>query len=238
MKYKAMLCGIMVLFACRTSAANLSNTAVNAPLVTKAIQTEMTPDQALDRLMAGNERFVKRHRALQQDYIEKAVQTAGGQYPAAIVLSCIDARVPPEIVFDQGVGNLFVTRVAANVLGDDILAGMEYATAIAGAKLIVVLGHDNCGAVTGACKDVKLGHLTSLLEKIKPAMKDAAGEMKTRDCADATFIDRIALENVADVVRAIPKRSPVIGKLVSEGSVKIVGVMYHLSTGKVSIIEK
>lgn len=237
MNYRVMLLAVIVTLVCGTSAANASNAAVNAPLVTKAIQAEMTPDQALERLMAGNKRFVRRHRPLQQDLIKKAELSAKGQYPAAIVLSCIDARVPPEIIFDQGVGNIFVTRVAANVLGDDVLGGMEYATAAAGAKLIVVMGHDNCGAVTGACKDVKLGHLTQLLRKITPAVKDAREAMKTKDCADATFIDRIAQDNVARVVRAIPKKSSVIGKLVNDGSVKIVGAMYHLDTGKVSIVE-
>jgi carbonic anhydrase len=135
------------------------------------------------------------------------------------------------------VGNIFVTRIAANVLNDDVLGGMEYATGVTGAKLIVVMGHDSCGAVTGACKDVKLGHLTSLLEKIKPAVKEASREMKTHDCADSAFIDKIAEENVEDVMRAISRRSPVIRKLVEEGKVKIVGMMYDLNTGNVAILK-
>jgi len=130
-----------------------------------------------------------------------------------------------------------VTRVAANVLSKDVLGGMEYATKVAGAKLIVVLGHDSCGAVTGACEDVKLGNLTSLLEKIRPAVKEASTLMKTHDCEDSDFIDRIAEDNVENVVRAIPKKSPVIKKLVREGRVMIVGAMYQLVNGEVTLVQ-
>ena len=236
MKRKAILFVVTVMLIGNAS-AGASDAPVKAPLMTAAIQAEMTPEQALERLMKGNERFVRRHRGAQQNYIKKARLTAGGQHPAAIVLSCIDARVPPEIVFDQGVGNIFVTRVAANVLNKDVLGGMEYATAAVGAKLIVVMGHDSCGAVTGACKGLKLGNLTSLFRKIRPAVKEAGREMKTHDCTDSAFIDRIAEKNVANVARAIPKKSPVIGKLVEDGRVKIVGAMYDLATGKVSIVD-
>jgi len=237
MKNIAMLFVLAIMFA-GSAFADTASLSVNAPLMTREIQAKMTPVQALDRLMAGNERFVKRHRPAQRDYIEAAGLTVEGQYPAAIVLSCIDSRVPPEIVFDQGVGNIFVTRVAANVLSDDILGGMEYATAVVGARIVLVMGHEHCGAVKGVCKGVKLGHLTGLLQKISPAMQEASDEMKTRDCADSAFIDRIAEENVEDAVREIPKRSPVIKKLVDEGKVKIVGAMYHLGTGRVTIIDE
>ena len=235
MRYIAILFVAVIMFAGSAYGAK-ADSPIKAPLVTKAIQAEMTPEQALERLIAGNERFVRRRRAGQQNYITKAKLTEKGQYPAAVVLSCIDSRVPPEIAFDQGVGNIFVTRVAANVLSKDILGGMEYSTAVAGAKLILVLGHEDCGAVTGACNDVKLGNLTSLLRKIRPAVKEASEEMKTHDCTNSAFIDRIAQDNVFDVVAAIPKKSSVIRKLLEEGKVKIVGAMYDLDTGKVSIV--
>ena len=237
MRYIAILFIAIIMFAGRAYGAKVGSP-VEAPLVTKAIQAEMRPEQALERLMVGNERFVKRRRAGQQNYIKKAKLTASGQYPAAVVLSCIDSRVPPEIVFDQGVGNIFVTRVAANVLSKDVLGGMEYATAVVGAKLILVMGHEGCGAVTGACNDVKLGNLTSLLKKIKPAVKEASEEMKTHDCANSVFIDKIAEDNVVDVVGAIPKKSSVIRELLKEKKVKIVGAMYDLDTGRVSIVSE
>jgi len=206
-----------------------------APLITQSIQKQLTPKEVLQRLMQGNQRFVKQQQ-IPTDFIKKAKLTASGQYPAAVILSCIDSRVPPEIIFDQNVGNIFVTRVAANVLNSDVLGGLEFATAAAGAKLIVVLGHDSCGAVRGACENVKLGHLTQLLAKIQPAVKQATNAWGKKACGNPKFIDAIAADNVRNVVRQIPQESPIIAELIKEGKVKVIGAMYHLSTGRVTLV--
>lgn len=207
--------------------------AKNAPLVTASIQQQLTPDQVLQRLKLGNERFVKQQQT-PTDYIKKAKLTAKGQHPAAVVLSCIDSRVPPEIVFDQNIGNIFVTRVAANVINQDVLGGLEFATQVAGAKLIVVMGHDSCGAIRGACENVKLGHLSQLLAKIQPAIKQTTTSFGKKECNNSQFINMAAANNVRNVVKMIPEESPILRQLVKEGKLKIVGAMYHLNTGKVT----
>ncbi|OGT39951.1 MAG: hypothetical protein A3E81_02205 [Gammaproteobacteria bacterium RIFCSPHIGHO2_12_FULL_36_30] len=209
---------------------------VHTPLVTKTIQKKFTPDDALQRLIRGNERFVnqKQHKI---DFLEHAESTAQSQHPIAIILSCIDSRVPPEIIFDQNVGNIFVTRVAANVIDKDVLAGMEYATKVTGAKLIVVLGHGSCGAVKGACEKVELGHLTQLLNKIQPAISDATKTFGKKECNNSKFINAAAEDNVKRVVKLIPMQSPLIQELVKTDQVKIVGAMYHLRTGKVTFLK-
>jgi carbonic anhydrase len=210
----------------------------HAPLVTKSIQQNLTPDQALNRLVQGNERFVKQdtHKI---NYIKKAEITATkGQHPAAIVLSCIDSRVPPEIIFDQAVGNIFVTRLAANVENNDVIGGMEFATKLAGAKLIVVMGHDDCGAVKGACLNAKLGKLTQLLSKVKPAIAQTKKQYGKVECNNPKFINAAAKNNVHNVITAIMKKSSVLRNLVKSGKVKIVGAMYHINTGKVSFFDE
>ncbi|PIQ43402.1 MAG: carbonic anhydrase [Gammaproteobacteria bacterium CG12_big_fil_rev_8_21_14_0_65_46_12] len=146
--------------------------------------------------------------------------------------------MPPEIVFDQGVGNVFVSRVAANVINKDILGGLEFATAAAGAKLIVVMGHDSCGSVRGACQNVKLGNLTHLLNKVKPAVDQVKEKQGAVNCEKAHDVDAIAKQNVINVVNAIAKDSPVIAKLLDEHKIAIIGAMYHLSTGKVSFFNE
>lgn len=211
--------------------------ATGPTLITQSVQQKLTPNQMLQRLKQGNERFI-RQKPLQIDYIKKAMLTAKGQYPGAVVLSCIDSRVPPEIVFDQAVGNIFVSRVAANVLNADVLGGMEFATQLAGAKLIVVMGHDSCGAVRGACQDAKLGHLTQLLDKVQPAIKEAKQQLGKVNCNSERFIDQAAKDNVEHVVNQIYQKSPVIRKLVEQGKVKIIGAMYHLKTGKVTFFDE
>jgi carbonic anhydrase len=205
---------------------------VHAKLITAPLQQKMTPDDALHRLIIGNERFVQNKRH-QIDYLKKARLSAPSQHPIAIVLSCIDSRVPPEIIFDQNVGNIFVTRIAANVINPDVLAGMEYATKVAGAKLIVVLGHQSCGAIKGACENVKLGHLTQLLNKVQPAIAQTEKTMGKKDCQSPHFADLAAENNVREVVASIPKESPVIRQLAEEHKVNIVGAMYEIATGKV-----
>lgn len=205
------------------------------PILTQPMQEKLTPNGVLQNLVAGNERFVSGDLK-PKDYIKRAQKTASGQYPAAVVLSCIDSRVPPEVVFDQNIGNIFVTRVAANVLSNEVLGGLEFATKVAGAKVIVVLGHDACGAVKGACQNVELGHLTGLLDKVQPAIQQAQKTLGKKDCNSEKFIDTAAADNVRLVVQQIQQRSPIIRQLVKEGKVKIVGAMYDLNTGKVNFL--
>lgn len=214
-----------------------ANQAFSTTVTTQETQTSKTPQQVLQRLKDGNDRFVN-DKMIERDVLTHVSKTASGQYPIAVVLNCMDSRATPEIYFDQGIGDIFVNRVAGNILNSDILAGMEYATKVVGAKLIVVIGHTSCGAVEGACKQVKLGHLTDLLSKIQPAVNQAAKEQKTKDCADPKFVDQIAKDNVLLMMKEIPAKSPVIKQLVQEGKVGIVGAMQDLSTGKVTFIDE
>lgn len=209
--------------------------ASKATLITSVIQQQLTPDQMLKRLIEGNRRFIE-YRPLPRDLIKKAELTAKGQYPGAVILSCIDSRIPPEIVFNQDVGNIFVTRIAANVLDSDVLGGLEFATKVSGARLIVVMGHDACGAVKGACQEVKLGYLTALLAKIQPAIEQATKRLGKKDCDSEKFINLAAENNVRNVVKKIPQESSVIHNLIKAGQVKVVGAMYHLRTGKVEFL--
>lgn len=208
-----------------------------APVLTAKAQSQLTPDQVLKMLKAGNARFVKGDR-VKGDLIKSAQLTANGQHPGAVILSCIDSRVPPEIIFDQNIGNVFVTRVAANVINKDVLGGLEFATKAAGAKLIVVMGHDSCGAVKGACEQVKMGNLTHLLDKVQPAILQTKAQFGGHiECGNPKFIDAAAKNNVIDVMKMIPKDSPVIARLVKSGQVKIIGAMYHLHSGKVTFFD-
>lgn len=205
------------------------------PYVTfdEAKQDAMTPDKALEKLKAGNRRFVEGGRH-DRDLSAQAAQTASGQYPFAVVLSCLDSRSAPEIIFDQGVGDLFVGRVAGNVINDDMLGSLEYATEVAGAKLIVVMGHSACGAVMGACDGVELGHLTGLLAKIMPAADATvvAADAK-RDSTNAQFVEAVTETNAKMQAAEILKRSSIIKALVDDGQVKVVPAIHTLRTGNV-----
>jgi carbonic anhydrase len=200
---------------------------------TKAVQAAMTPAQALERLKAGNERFVS-GQSLARDLAAERAVTAGGQYPFAVVLSCLDSRTSSELVFDQGIGDIFNARVAGNVLNDDILGSMEFACKVAGAKLIAVIGHSKCGAVKGVCSGVQLGNLTGLLAKIKPA---ADAVPTTGDKTDYAHVDAVARENVKLVMAQIKERSPILGELILGGKIALVGGMYDLDSGQVMFRE-
>ncbi|PIZ03369.1 MAG: carbonic anhydrase [Gammaproteobacteria bacterium CG_4_10_14_0_8_um_filter_38_16] len=193
----------------------------------------LTPDNVLNKLIKGNTQFVQNHSE-KINYLKQAKLSQKSQHPIAMVISCIDARVPSDIIFNQHVGNIFVTRIAANVINKDVLAGLEYATQVVGAKLIVVLGHDDCGAVKGACRNVKLGNLTQLLNKVQPAIQQATQHFGKKECDHEKFINWAAKDNVRHVVAMIPQQSIVIQKLIQSGKVKVIGAMYHLKTGKVT----
>jgi carbonic anhydrase len=198
---------------------------------TRESQAAMTPASALERLKAGNARFVS-NTMKPRNWSAKMLATASGQYPFAIVLGCMDSRGPVEIVFDQGIGDVFVLRVAGNVVNNDELGSLEYALHV-GTKLIVVMGHTSCGAVKGAIDGVELGHLTGLLAQIHPAVKEAGCGAK-----DAGCVDKAAEKNVRNSMKEIRERSPYVAKALDEGKVGLVGAMYDLSTGKVTFLEK
>lgn len=203
---------------------------------TKEIQTHLTPEKALEILVAGNRRFVSNLR-VNRNLLQQVNETSTGQYPFAIVLSCIDSRTSAELVFDQGLGDIFSVRVAGNVVNEDILGSMEFACQVAGSKLIVVLGHSKCGAVKGACDHVHLGHLTGLLNKISPAVHEVEQAGGT-DLPHAEFVEKVALENTRQQMRAILERSPILEHLFKEGQIGIVGAMYSVESGEVSFFEQ
>ncbi|MCC7033670.1 MAG: carbonic anhydrase [Acidobacteria bacterium] len=202
---------------------------------TKEIQQGLTPEQAFDILKEGNARFISNLR-LNRNLLQQVNETSDGQHPFAIVLSCIDSRTSVELIFDQGLGDIFSVRVAGNVLNEDILGSMEFACQLAGAKLIVVLGHTRCGAVKGACGHVQMGHLTGLLGKISPAVYEVE-RMGGADLPEAERVERVALENTRHQMRAILDRSPILEHLFNEGKVGIVGGIYAVESGEVTFFD-
>jgi carbonic anhydrase len=210
--------------------------AQQAPVQTAETQAALTPDRALELLKTGNERFVSGNM-MQRDYMNQVEQTATGQYPFAVVLSCIDSRVPPELVFDQGVGDIFTARVAGNFVNTDILGSMEFATAVAGSKLIVVLGHTECGAVKGACDRVEMGNLTHTLGNLAPALYAVETEGE-RSSQNKDFVHAVTEENVRLNVQNILERSQVIRDQVENGEVKVIGALHDVSTGTVTFYDE
>lgn len=199
--------------------------------ITREQQQKMTPQSVLQRLKEGNKRFVKGEMT-KYDYSAKRAVSADGQHPVAIILSCVDSRSVPDLVFDQGLGNVFVARVAGNVTNQDMLGSEEFATKYAGAKLIVVMGHTACGAVQGACKGVGQGNLRALLNKIAPAVAEVV-KPGGRDCKSDEQVNAIAKQNVINQVVATYENSNIIKGMVDEGKIMIVGAMHDLASGKV-----
>jgi carbonic anhydrase len=208
-----------------------------ASALTKEQQAAMTPQSALAELKAGNARFVSGH-PLKRDLQAAVKATASGQYPLAVVLSCLDSRKPIEIVLDQGVGDIFSARVAGNVVNEDILGSMEFACKLSGAKLIAVLGHSNCGAVKGAIDGAELGNLTELLDKIKPAISQVPADVQPRNSKNLGFVDKVAEANVRLVMQQIRERSPILREMIDQKQIGLVGGMYDLSTGEVHFFDK
>ena len=202
------------------------------PAQDAASQAAVTPDAALTLLAEGNARFIAGTPA-RRDYGDQIRATAAGQYPFAVVLACIDSRVPVETVFDQGIGDVFAARVAGNIVNTELLGSMEFACRLAGSKLVVVLGHTSCGAVKGAISSARLGNLTQLVQKIEPAVEAIEGE---RDVDNADYVDGIAEENVRMVIAETRRESSVLATMEQEGEIRIVGAMYDVSTGVVRFI--
>ena len=188
---------------------------------TKETQASLTPDKALEILKEGNKRFTKNSKA-DRDLLEQVKDTQGGQYPFAVILSCIDSRVPAEIVFDQGIGDVFSARVAGNIVDEDIIGSIEYGCKVAGSKLVLVLGHTSCGAVKGACDNVELGNITSLVSKIKPAVaavKEPTDE-SLRNSSNIEFVNEVSKTNVHHTLDNLRKQSPLLSEMENDGSIK------------------
>jgi carbonic anhydrase len=217
--------------------------ATNCPATTAAIpptkesQAAMIPASALAELKAGNARFVAGD-PLKRNMPADVKATASGQYPFAVVLSCLDSRQPIEIVLDQGIGDIFSARVAGNVLNDDILGSLEFACKVSGAKLIAVIGHSNCGAIKGAVDGVDLGNLTGLLGKIQPAMNQVPADVQPRTSKNYEFVDKVSEANVRLVMQQIRDHSPILRELIDKGQIGLVGGMYDLTTGEVHFYDK
>jgi carbonic anhydrase len=201
---------------------------------TKRSQDEMTPELALSYLKEGNTRFIKNLMA-HRNLLEQVNETSDGQYPFATILSCIDSRTSSELIFDQGLGDIFSVRVAGNVVNDDILGSMEYACKVAGSKLIVVLGHSKCGAVISACKHVVMGNITTLLSKIQPSVKKA--EATYSDILSEEAVQSVANENVHESIRHILQRSTILSEMTEKGEIFVVGAMYDVESGQVEFFE-
>ena len=203
-------------------------------IIDKEKQSELTPDMVLNDLMAGNERYTG-SQMHERDYSSQIEKTSGGQWPQAVILGCIDSRVPVETVFDQGVGDIFVARVAGNFENTDILGSMEYSCKVAGSKLVMVLGHESCGAVKAACDNVELGNITHLLSNIKPAVENTKTEGE-RNSKNDEFVAGVVENNVRLTMDRIREKSPILKEMEENGEIRIVGGVYSISTGKVSML--
>jgi carbonic anhydrase len=203
---------------------------------TKETQTSLTPRKAYEILVEGNRRFVNNLR-FNRNLLQQVNETSEGQHPFAIVLSCIDSRTSAELIFDQGLGDIFSARLAGNVVNEDVLGSMEFACQVAGAKLVVVLGHTKCGAVKGACNHVTLGHLTGLLGKIAPAMYDVESSAGT-DLDPGEFEEAVTAANVTYQLRSILERSPILEHLYQEGKIGLAGGLYSVDSGEVTFLEQ
>lgn len=200
--------------------------------LTKEMQAAITPSMALNLLNEGNKRFVNNLK-INRNLLQQANETSDGQYPFAVMLSCIDSRTSAELIFDQGLGDIFSVRIAGNIINEDIIGSMEFACKVAGSKIIVVLGHTKCGAVKGACDHVEMGNLTALLSKIRPAVDDETMTKENRNSKNSVFVENVATINVKRTVKSIMQRSPILKEMIDSGQIGIVGGTHDISTGEV-----
>ena len=196
----------------------------------KESQSTMTPSMALEILKDGNKRFVNNLK-FNRNLLQQVNETRNGQWPFATVLSCIDSRTSAELIFDQGLGDIFSVRIAGNIINEDILGSMEFACKIAGSKFIVVLGHTKCGAVKGACDHVEMGNLTTLLSKLQPAIAEETITKTERNSMNSGFVENVASINVRRTVKEIMQRSPILNEMIQNGEIGICGAMYNVETG-------
>ena len=198
----------------------------------KEMQSAITPFMAIEILKEGNKRFMNNLKA-NRNLLEQANETSDGQHPFAVILSCIDSRTSAELIFDQGLGDIFSVRIAGNIINEDILGSMEFACKVEGSKIIVVLRHSKCGAVKGACDHVEMGNLTALLSKIQPAVFDEKSETENRSSSNAEFVEKVASINVKRTVNAIMERSPILKEMIQNGEIGIIGGMHNIADGEV-----
>ncbi len=201
--------------------------------LTKEMQAAITPSMALNLLNEGNKRFVNNLK-INRNLLQQANETSDGQHPFAVILSCIDSRTSAELIFDQGLGDIFSVRIAGNIINEDILGSMEFACKVAGSKIIVVLGHTKCGAVKGACDHIEMGNLTALLSKIRPAVDDETLTKENRNSNNPVFVENVATINVKRTVKSIMQRSPILKEMIESGQIGIVGGTHDISTGEVT----
>lgn len=201
--------------------------------LTKEMQAAITPSMALELLKEGNKRFVNNLK-VNRNLLQQANETSDGQHPFAVILSCIDSRTSAELIFDQGLGDVFSVRIAGNIINEDILGSMEFGCKVAGSKILVVLGHTKCGAVKGACDHIEMGNLTALLTKIRPAVDDEKTTTENRNSGNSEFVEKVATINVKRTVKAITQRSPILKEMIERGEIGIVGGTHDITTGLVT----
>ena len=204
--------------------------------LTKEMQNAITPTMALELLKDGNKRFVNNLK-VNRNLLQQANETSDGQHPFAVILSCIDSRTSAELIFDQGLGDVFSVRIAGNIINEDILGSMEFGCKVAGAKIIVVLGHSKCGAVKGACDHVEMGNLTALLTKIRPAVDDEDTVVENRNSGNDEFVEKVATINIKRTVKSIMERSPILKEMVESGEIGLIGGTHDITTGNVIFFE-
>lgn len=229
---KIVFTSLALIFSASSTIINAAH-ADSGVALTREAQAAITPDKALEMLKQGNHRFVS-GKTVERDLLAQVKQTSKGQFPFAAVVSCLDSRIPPAIVFDRGIGDLFVARVAGNFVNDDILGSLEFATKLAGAKLIVIMGHTECGAVKGACDAAQLGLLTTTLASINPAVKAVHGDHTPRSSKNTEFVQAVAEMNVTLTMQKLRNRSVVLREMLDKGEIGMVGAMYDVSTAKVT----
>jgi len=235
----ATLSVFLLLSSCSKQSNNQNTHSQNEDAITNTIltaeeQAKLTPDIVLEMLKNGNKEFVEDNLTILNNP-QRIKSAVSGQHPKAVILSCLDSRVPVEDIFHQGIGDLFVARVAGNFINEDILGSLEYACKASGSKLVVVLGHEHCGAIKSAIDDVKLGNITAMLEKIKPAVanagKDFAGEQTSKN---TEFVDAVCIHNINHAIEEIRTKSPILKEMEDKGEIKIIGGIYHMENGLVN----
>lgn len=204
--------------------------------LTKEMQTAITPAMGIELLKDGNKRFVNNLK-VNRNLLQQASETSDGQHPFAVILSCIDSRTSAELIFDQGLGDVFSVRIAGNIINEDILGSMEFACKVAGSKIIVVLGHTKCGAVKGACDHVEMGNLTALLSKIRPAIDDETQTKENRNSGNSDFVENVTSINVRRTVKSIQERSPILKEMVESKLIGIIGGVHDIATGEVTFYQ-
>jgi carbonic anhydrase len=200
--------------------------------LTKEMQAAITPSKALDLLKEGNKRFISNLK-VNRNLLQQANETSDGQHPFAVILSCIDSRTSAELIFDQGLGDIFSVRIAGNIINEDILGSMEFGCKVAGSKILVVLGHTKCGAVKGACDHVEMGNLTALLTKIRPALDDERTTKENRNSGNDEFVEKVSTINVKRTVKSIMERSTILKEMIDKGEIGIVGGTHDITSGEV-----